>query len=66
MYCGTGHVDPGEDESLTALRELSEESGLQEEDLRKVAGFEKVVHVSQYFTCVIRILDFQICTSSMS
>lgn len=29
----TGHVDPGEDEAQTALREVEEESGYKKDDL---------------------------------
>uniref|UniRef100_A0A2M4C2L3 Bis(5'-nucleosyl)-tetraphosphatase [asymmetrical] n=1 Tax=Anopheles marajoara TaxID=58244 RepID=A0A2M4C2L3_9DIPT len=49
-----GHVDPGEDDFTTALRETSEESGYKESDLKvyrnqswtleyKVKGHDKVV-----------------------
>ncbi|XP_041639320.1 bis(5'-nucleosyl)-tetraphosphatase [asymmetrical] [Cheilinus undulatus] len=34
-----GHVDPGEDDLTTALRETKEEAGLGEEHLRVVDGF---------------------------
>lgn len=34
-----GHVDPGEDDLTTALRETQEEAGLLAEDLRLVDGF---------------------------
>lgn len=42
-------MDPGEDEAQTALREVSEESGLQAADLKVIPGFEKVLHVSHLF-----------------
>ena len=35
-----GHVDPGEDEQIAAIRELEEEAGLGPEDVRLVDGFE--------------------------
>lgn len=41
-----GHVDPGECESETALREVEEESGLKKADLKIISGFEKVLNVS--------------------
>ncbi|XP_064823856.1 bis(5'-nucleosyl)-tetraphosphatase [asymmetrical] isoform X1 [Oncorhynchus masou masou] len=34
-----GHVDPGEDDLTTALRETQEEAGLREEHLQVVEGF---------------------------
>src|SRR5262245_18128616 len=34
-----GHVDPGETEMQCALRELREETGLDESDIEPVAGF---------------------------
>uniref|UniRef100_C1BJS9 Bis(5'-nucleosyl)-tetraphosphatase [asymmetrical] n=1 Tax=Osmerus mordax TaxID=8014 RepID=C1BJS9_OSMMO len=34
-----GHVDPGEDDFTTALRETKEEAGLGEEHLRVIDGF---------------------------
>ncbi|XP_029947913.1 bis(5'-nucleosyl)-tetraphosphatase [asymmetrical] [Salarias fasciatus] len=34
-----GHVDPGEDDLTTALRETKEEAGLGTEDLRVMNGF---------------------------
>ncbi|XP_021466209.1 bis(5'-nucleosyl)-tetraphosphatase [asymmetrical] isoform X3 [Oncorhynchus mykiss] len=34
-----GHVDPGEDDLTTALRETQEEAGLREEHLQVVDGF---------------------------
>lgn len=33
FICFTGHVDPGESDWLTALRETKEEAGLSENDL---------------------------------
>jgi len=36
-----GHVDPGESERETALRETQEEAGFVPSDLRIVEGFEK-------------------------
>ncbi|XP_065202483.1 bis(5'-nucleosyl)-tetraphosphatase [asymmetrical] [Planococcus citri] len=38
-----GHVDPGENEPETALREVEEETGLKKSDLRIISGFEKVL-----------------------
>lgn len=38
-HSSTGHVDPGEDDLTTALRETQEEAGLSAEDLRLVDGF---------------------------
>lgn len=35
----TGHVDPGEDDLTTALRETEEEAGLTAEKLRVMDGF---------------------------
>ena len=35
-----GHVDPGEDERVAALRELHEEAGLGPDDVRLVDGFD--------------------------
>ena len=40
-----GHVDPGENEPETALREVQEETGLQRSDLKTIPGFEKVLNV---------------------
>lgn len=45
-----GHVDPGENESETALREVEEESGLTKNDLRIVLGFEKILNVYFLFS----------------
>lgn len=45
LCISTGHVDPGENEPETALREVEEESGLRKSDLRVVPGFEKTLHV---------------------
>ncbi|XP_061919169.1 bis(5'-nucleosyl)-tetraphosphatase [asymmetrical] [Entelurus aequoreus] len=39
-----GHVDPGEDDLTTALRETKEEAGLGAEDLQVVEGFLKELH----------------------
>ena len=36
-----GHVDPGEDDMQTALRETEEEAGLKEHQLRILTGFRK-------------------------
>ncbi|XP_013872502.1 bis(5'-nucleosyl)-tetraphosphatase [asymmetrical] [Austrofundulus limnaeus] len=36
-----GHVDPGEDDLTTALRETKEEAGLGEEHLQVLTGFVK-------------------------
>ncbi|XP_073536501.1 bis(5'-nucleosyl)-tetraphosphatase [asymmetrical] isoform X2 [Phyllobates terribilis] len=36
-----GHVDPGEDDMTTALRETEEEAGLQPSQFRIVDGFRK-------------------------
>ncbi|XP_056294012.1 bis(5'-nucleosyl)-tetraphosphatase [asymmetrical] isoform X2 [Pseudoliparis swirei] len=36
-----GHVDPGEDDLTTALRETKEEAGLGAEQLQVVDGFER-------------------------
>ncbi|XP_057702944.1 bis(5'-nucleosyl)-tetraphosphatase [asymmetrical] [Corythoichthys intestinalis] len=36
-----GHVDPGEDDLTTALRETKEEAGLGAEDLQVIEGFLK-------------------------
>lgn len=43
--CSTlGHVDPGEDDLTTALRETREEAGLAEEHLRVVEDFVQKLH----------------------
>ncbi|XP_029008011.1 bis(5'-nucleosyl)-tetraphosphatase [asymmetrical] [Betta splendens] len=39
-----GHVDPGEDDLTTALRETKEEAGLGAEDLQVVDGFIQELH----------------------
>ncbi|XP_061788230.1 bis(5'-nucleosyl)-tetraphosphatase [asymmetrical] [Nerophis lumbriciformis] len=39
-----GHVDSGEDDLTTALRETKEEAGLGAEDLQVVEGFLKELH----------------------
>lgn len=39
-----GHVDPGEDDLTTALRETQEEAGLSREHLSVVPGFVRVLH----------------------
>ncbi|XP_049590455.1 bis(5'-nucleosyl)-tetraphosphatase [asymmetrical] isoform X1 [Syngnathus scovelli] len=39
-----GHVDPGEDDLTTALRETKEEAGLGAEDLQIMEGFLKELH----------------------
>ncbi|XP_029549127.1 bis(5'-nucleosyl)-tetraphosphatase [asymmetrical] isoform X1 [Salmo trutta] len=39
-----GHVDPGEDDLTTALRETQEEAGLGEEHLQVVDGFLQELH----------------------
>jgi 8-oxo-dGTP pyrophosphatase MutT (NUDIX family) len=41
-----GHVDPGESDLETALRESEEESGLTKTDLRIIADFKKTIKVS--------------------
>ena len=38
-----GHVDPGEDDITTALRETQEESGLKSSQLNVVDGFKKEI-----------------------
>lgn len=40
----SGHVDPGEDDLTTALRETQEEAGLTAEHLRLVDGFVQQLH----------------------
>lgn len=40
----SGHVDPGEDDLTTALRETEEEAGLTAEHLRVIDGFEQQLH----------------------
>merc|ERR1719402_1599510 len=39
-----GHVDPGEDDLTTALRETKEEAGLGQEDLRVIQEFQHQLH----------------------
>lgn len=39
----TGHVDPGENEWLTALRETKEESGIEESDLEIYKDINKTL-----------------------
>ncbi|MGH0176585.1 UNVERIFIED_CONTAM: hypothetical protein FKN15_005971 [Acipenser sinensis] len=39
-----GHVDPGEDDLQTALRETQEEAGLGEEHFRILEGYRKELH----------------------
>ena len=44
MFCSTllsGHVDPGESEFETALRETEEEAGLKPENLSVIKQFKK-------------------------
>lgn len=40
-----GHVDEGESEFVTALRETKEEAGFSESDLKIIADFEKTLKV---------------------
>jgi 8-oxo-dGTP pyrophosphatase MutT (NUDIX family) len=40
-----GHVDPGESDLETALRETEEESGLTKADLHILADFNKTIKV---------------------
>lgn len=40
----SGHVDPGEDDLTTALRETKEEAGLGEEHLQVIDGFMHELH----------------------
>lgn len=40
----SGHVDPGEDDLTTALRETEEEAGLAAEHLRVIDGFVQKLH----------------------
>lgn len=40
----SGHVDPGEDDLATALRETKEEAGLGAEHLRVIDGFVQELH----------------------
>ena len=44
MVCVLGHVDPGEDEYQTALRETEEEAGLKADHLNVNTGFKKVLN----------------------
>lgn len=46
---GQGHVDPGEYEAETALREVQEETGIKKTDLEIYSGFEKVLNVSENY-----------------
>ncbi|CAD5120382.1 DgyrCDS8954 [Dimorphilus gyrociliatus] len=39
-----GHVDPGESEMQTAIRETEEETGLKEEDYNLVEGLKRELH----------------------
>ncbi|XP_034022999.1 bis(5'-nucleosyl)-tetraphosphatase [asymmetrical] [Thalassophryne amazonica] len=39
-----GHVDPGEDDLTTALRETKEEAGLGTEQLQVIDGFVQALH----------------------
>lgn len=41
-----GHVDPGESDLETALRETEEESGLRKMDLHIIEDFNKTIKVS--------------------
>ncbi|CAL1527968.1 unnamed protein product [Lymnaea stagnalis] len=41
-----GHVDPGETEFETALRETEEEAGISKEQLKIFKEFERVLHYS--------------------
>jgi 8-oxo-dGTP pyrophosphatase MutT (NUDIX family) len=41
-----GHVDPGESDLETAVRETEEESGLTETDLHILENFNKTIKVS--------------------
>lgn len=50
FYFYPGHVDPGESDWVTALRETKEEAGLSESDLE----------VSQNYYIVMRLLTFLI------
>jgi bis(5'-nucleosidyl)-tetraphosphatase len=43
-----GHVDPGESDLETALRETEEESGLTKSDLRIIGDFSKTIKVSTF------------------
>ncbi|XP_046398252.1 bis(5'-nucleosyl)-tetraphosphatase [asymmetrical] [Ischnura elegans] len=39
-----GHVDPGESDLDTALRETEEESGLKKSDLKVLEGFQEILN----------------------
>jgi bis(5'-nucleosidyl)-tetraphosphatase len=39
-----GHVDPGESEIETAMRETEEEAGFQREDYKVIKGFQNTMH----------------------
>ncbi|XP_064621107.1 bis(5'-nucleosyl)-tetraphosphatase [asymmetrical]-like [Lineus longissimus] len=39
-----GHVDPGESELETAMRETEEEAGLKRNDYKVISGFKKTLH----------------------
>ncbi|KAJ8303846.1 hypothetical protein KUTeg_017429 [Tegillarca granosa] len=43
-FVSPGHVDPGESEFETALRETEEESGLTADKLKIYKDFEKILH----------------------
>lgn len=44
-----GYVDSGENETQAALREVFEESGLEEIDLKVISGFKKIFDVSHTY-----------------
>lgn len=48
-----GHVDPGESDIETALRETKEEAGLSTKDLILIESFKKVLKVRKY--CFVKI-----------
>lgn len=45
MFTIIGHVDPGESDYETALRETEEEAGLTKDNLKIIKDFKKEVRV---------------------
>jgi 8-oxo-dGTP pyrophosphatase MutT (NUDIX family) len=54
-----GHVDPGESDLETALRETEEESGLTKADLHILADFNKTIKVGIFVFLYINVEVFQ-------
>jgi 8-oxo-dGTP pyrophosphatase MutT (NUDIX family) len=52
-----GHVDPGESDLETALRETEEESGLTKTDLHILADFNKAIKVGIFMFLYVNVVN---------